>query len=278
MAQTARRLMLGLLALLVLADPLAAVPTPDLPREDSPAARIRKALDTPVNGDLQNLTLTQAVDRLAEQAKINIVLDRMTIMMRGVLPDEMPVNVKMPNAKLRVVLQRLLAQGNLSYVIDGDVLLITTEDVALQRQVRQRVSLDLDKVPFEQALKELAQDTGANLVLDPRFAAKAKEPVTLRLDEVPLEVAVRLMAEMVGLRSVRQANVLFVTSKEIAAELRKEEETVNPPVPFIPPFVGGFGGVRAGPAPVVPVPAVPVDPPFPPPKPPADGDGDDRGR
>src|SRR5262249_11970800 len=97
----------------------------------------------------------------------------------------------------------------------------------LDRQVGQRVTVDFDQVPLDKALQQLAKETGTNLVLDPRQAPKVKDAVTLKLDDVPLEIAVRLMAEMTGLRSVRQSNVLFVTTKEVAAELRKEEENAN---------------------------------------------------
>ena len=103
---------------------------------------------------------------------------------------------------------------------------------------------------------QLSRETGVNLVIDPRHAGKVKETVTLKLDEVPLEIAVRLISEIAGLRSVRQANVIFVTSKEVAAELRKEEG-VGPESPVHPliesiRFMGG-GGNAAPPvaAPVV---------------------------
>ena len=45
--------------------------------------------------------------------------------------------------------------------------------------------------------------------------------MTLPLEDVPLETAVRLLAEMAGLKPVRVGNTLFVTKKEIAADLRR---------------------------------------------------------
>jgi type II secretory pathway component HofQ len=114
--------------------------------------------------------------------------------------------------------------------VEQDIVLITSEPVAIERQVQQRVSVDFDQMPLDKALKQLSRETATNLVLDPRQAANIKDTVTLRLEDVPLEVVVRLMSEMAGLRSVRQSNVLFVTSKEVAAELRKEEENASQPV------------------------------------------------
>ena len=80
---------------------------------------------------------------------------------------------------------------------------------------------------LQKALRDLARETGANIVLDARQAKPAELPVTLRLTEVPLETAVRVLAESAGLRAVRMSNVLFVTSREVATEIRKEEETAR---------------------------------------------------
>ena len=46
----------------------------------------------------------------------------------------------------------------------------------------------------------------------------------MRLEDVPLETAVRLLAEMAGLKPVRVGNTLFVTRKELAAEMRNDPD------------------------------------------------------
>jgi hypothetical protein len=63
--------------------------------------------------------------------------------------------------------------------------------------------------------------------------------VTLKLQDVPLEVAVRLMANQAGLRPVRTGNVLYVTTKANAAELRSDGEGSGIPVPTMVP--GAYG-------------------------------------
>jgi len=177
---------------------------------------------------------------------------------------------------LRTVLKHLLNQYNLSCVIDQDIVLVTSEQAAIDRQVRQRVSIDFNEVPFQQALRQLSRETNTNLVIDPRHTAKGKDPITLRLEDVPLEVAVRLMAEMVSLRSVRQANVLFVTTKEIAADLRREEDAAPANAnaipnlldnvrimgngwPVVPPAIAPAAPAGPQPAPGAPAPAKPAE-------------------
>ena len=44
--------------------------------------------------------------------------------------------------------------------------------------------------------------------------------MSLQLEDVPLETTVRLLVEMAGLKPVRVGNALFVTKKEVAAEMR----------------------------------------------------------
>ena len=87
----------------------------------------------------------------------------------------------------------------------------------------QHVSVHLDKMRLADALKQLAGEAGVNLPLDPRAENEAAAKVSLDADDMPLETAVRLLSEMAGLKSVRVANALFVTKKEVAAELRGPE-------------------------------------------------------
>jgi type II secretory pathway component GspD/PulD (secretin) len=241
------RTILALGLALVLAVPAVAVPKPDeQSKGDSPAEKCRKALEQPQSVNFEGLTLAAAIDSLRELAKVNFVLDRATIQTMEISPDDTPVTMKLTNVKLRTILKSLLSQYKLAYVVEQEIVLITSEQAAIDRQVHQRVSVDFDQVPLEKALKQLGKETGTNLVLDPRQAPKVKDDVTLKLEDVPLEIAVRLMAEMAGLRSVRQSNVLFVTTKDVAAELRKEEDAANQnahqnPNAILERLMGGLG-------------------------------------
>src|SRR5438105_4858356 len=84
----------------------------------------------------------------------------------------------------------------------------------------------------ESPAQKLAKETATNLVIDPRMAKEAQATVSVELDEVPLESAVRLLAEMAGLKPVRLGNVLFVTSKTAAVSLRADPDLV--PRPALP--------------------------------------------
>jgi type II secretory pathway component HofQ len=94
--------------------------------------------------------------------------------------------------------------------------------------MRQRVSVDLEKTPFADALKQISRQTGANLILDTRVEKDAAAKVSLQMEDVPLETAVRLLAEMAGLKPVRVGNVLFVTGKANANEMRNDPDVAQP--------------------------------------------------
>jgi hypothetical protein len=229
------------------------------------AEKLRKELSKPVSLEIDEQPLNLAINQLKEQTKINFILDRVTLAALGMDVEQIAVKMKLKDVKLRSALRTLLSPYNLSYAIIDDTIFISTEDVAIQRQMRQRVSIDLQEVEFAKALKQLARETGTNLVIDGRVKKEAAAAVTLELDDVPLETAVRLMAESVNLKPVRVGNVLYVCSKTIAAELRADPD-LNPPAMPMPgegPAVPGLPGPPPGTKVVPTLPAGPVTTPAP---------------
>jgi type II secretory pathway component GspD/PulD (secretin) len=193
--------------------------------ETSPAEKARRQLDQTVTLELADQSLSAALNQLREQTKLNFVVDKSTMQQFGLDPEQVLVNVKLKDVKARTALRSLLAPHNLGYAIVGDTVLVSTEDAAMTRQLKQRVSLDVDKMDLAAALKKLSKETAANVVLDSRVSAKlGQTEVTVQLDDVPLENAVRLVAESAGLKPVKVGNVLMVTTKAIAAEMRKDAE------------------------------------------------------
>jgi hypothetical protein len=217
--------------ILVLAPVLAfAAPVPSTAQnQEAPAAeKVKKQLDQQVTLEATDQSLNAALNRLREQTKINFVVDRLTLQQQGLDPEQLRVSVKLNDVKARSCLRSLLAPYNLGYAIVGDTVLVTSDDMAMHRQLQQRVTLDLDKVELAVALKKLAKETASNVVLDSKVSAKeAKTPLSLEMDDVPLETAVKLLAESAGLKPVKVGNVLLVTTKARAAELRSDPD-LNP--------------------------------------------------
>ena len=238
----------------------AASPAEPRPRADSPAEKVRHALDQVAETvEIIDQPLELAIAQMHEQTKVNFVLDRLTIQQMGVDPSSAAINVRLQNVKWKTALRTMLGQYNLNYAIVGETVIVTSEDQAMVRQMRQRVSVDLDRVQMGSALKQLAKDTSTNLIVDTRVLKDAQTPVSLQLEDVPLETAVRLIAEMAGLKPVRVGNVLFVTTKANAAEMRADADLVPPTPPGQPQPENAVQAVIGAPA-VVP-PAPPAAPP-----------------
>ncbi len=251
------RFALTLLALtLTWALPLSAAQNGKEPAKTlTPAEAARKALDQKITLDFVGQSFQEAVNHLREKTKVNFILDGQAAHGMAIGPDGQPlgVHLKITDGKVRQALQNTLTPMGLTYVILRDGVLITHQQFAHHRQMQQRVSLDLDSVPLRDALKQLARETGANLIIDPVVTKQAQAGVTLQLDDTSLETAVRLLTEMGGLKSVRIGNVLFVTNEDKATKLRRETETrpipdgINlPPMFSVPGFPGG--GIAPQPA------------------------------
>lgn len=290
---TGRWLAVVTLALgLTLSGRAAPVEEPATKTADSPAEKVRKDLEKPVTVDLAEQPLNLAMNQLRETTKVNIVVDRNTLNQMGIDPDSLPVTENLKDVKLRTALRQILAKHNLSFAVVGDSVLVSTDDMCMHRQMRQRVQVDFEKAELATALRKLAKETGTNVLIDPKVVKEAATPVTMQLDDVPYEMAVKLMTEMAGLKAIRLGNVLFVCSKEKAAEMRQDPDFApnpngpNGPFPpgiefpggprFFPGGAGIGGGVQILPG-VVPAPngipapnAVPIDPAVPAPaQPPA---------
>src|SRR5262249_25127289 len=137
--------------------------------------------------------------------------------------------------KLKAVLDAVLSPYGLTYAVVGDTVVVSTEEGAASRVMRQRVNVAFDKVELARALKRLSRDAGAAVILDSRAEKVGKIPVSRVLEDVPLETAVRLLSAMAGLKPVRVGDALFVTTKAIANELRNDPDvSPRPPPPPVP--------------------------------------------
>lgn len=212
-------------------------------REDSPEA-IRRILDKTVDV-AAGMNFAETLAKLGDAHRINIVLDRVATQQMGFDPSEMTNDYDGKGVKLRSALKAMCGHWQLSFAVVGDGVVVSTEEMIVYRQLKQKIAIEVSEQPFSKVVVELGKKHGVNILIDPRFKGKmADAPVTLSLDEVPLEAAVRLLAEMAGMKPARIGNVLLVTSEERADKLKDSDSLV--PSPNVPMGIGGF--VPAGPA------------------------------
>jgi hypothetical protein len=244
------RLVLGVAAVAGLALLAIAWAAPAPPAQEPLTAKFSRRVKFDGIAD-PKATLGDALDQLARQFDLTFEVNEKAFKFEQVAEilklDIAPMR-PMKNVRLDTVLRKLLAQvpvaSGATYLLREDHVEITTGTFRSAEvwgggpnvPHLPLVWATLDKVPLEDALKELAEQADFNVMLDNRAAEKGKTPVSARLRNAPLDTAVRLLADMADLRPVHLDNVLFVTTKENAAvvEARLEKEEKKAVFPMNP--------------------------------------------
>jgi hypothetical protein len=265
MFQQARRLfgvlLLGLLSGLGMAGWQAWAEEP----QGSPAKGARTANE--VRGLLQkpgvaaekgfdaDTPLAEALRALSERCEVTIRVDYDAFARMGGLDaqslDSTPVQLRpIKLATLATILKDLLANlnnlvdGGATYLVRGDSIVIVPAvkvlaasdgvgglELPVGESLREPVCVAVDKRPLRETLRDLADNTGANIVFDSRQQEPGELPVSITVQHVPLETVVRLLADMVELKAIAIDNVLYVTSPENAEKLvREQKERAGIPV------------------------------------------------
>jgi RNA polymerase sigma factor (sigma-70 family) len=225
-----------------------AVPT--LERRD---LELRDALRNPIrfNGaDDSKMTLAEVLEQLAKQYHVAFDVNEKAFRLEN-KPDVLQTQVATTpipamTGSLASVLQRILARVDVSsgatYIIRKEVIEITTNQF-LYAELRlppegnpadgspiaplgpQLIYEDLEEAALPAALRKVSEATGVTVVLDPKAYPKESTPkLTAKLMNVPVETAVRVLADMADLQVIRLDNVLYVTTAQKAARLRKESD------------------------------------------------------
>jgi hypothetical protein len=230
------------------------------------SAKIKAILDRVVEvEEVKEIQIRELLKDLAEKNQIPLVLDPIAFIQLAA-DEEPQVSIAATKDKVRSILKKILTPYQLTFGQVGDQIIVTSEESLISRQYRQKVDLNINEEKFGTVLKKLSRQYGVNLVLDPRTAATKTHDkmVTLEVEEVPLETAIRLLTEMAGAKPVLMGNVLFITTEERAEKLRDSDSLIPIPnnantgfgnLPLIvpnPPFQPQFAAPAAAPAPPVP--------------------------
>jgi hypothetical protein len=84
------------------------------------------------------------------------------------------------------------------------------------------VSLDLERQPLEEALRQIRAQTSINVVVDPSLGEKGKVPVTATLLNAPLDSAMLVLSELTELDFVWLDNIFYVTTREKSEKLKEK--------------------------------------------------------
>jgi hypothetical protein len=228
---------------------LAAAPRPAV----SPADRLATRIDF-AGFDDPDLKLGEALDKLGRDTGLAFDLNEAAFRAESI--DDVLTNAigaavpKMKNVTVERVLLKLLAripaQSGATYLVRRESVEITTGaaqvaevwspnrdpnviDLSPREPRLPLVSVQFDRKPLAEALKELARQGGMNVVVDARVAEKAKFPVTARFRNTPLDTAVTTLADMVDLKPFVVDNLLYVTTRDNADRLDERERPKGMP-------------------------------------------------
>jgi hypothetical protein len=99
----------------------------ELRKKKCPKEReIERRLEAPVNVSFNECPLRQVLEDLRDAIGIDIVIDRQALEDEGVDPDS-PVSIKLESVSLKSALELVLRQVHLTYVVQDEVLWVTTE-------------------------------------------------------------------------------------------------------------------------------------------------------
>ena len=216
-------------------------------------------IDKPFDGDFKDI-----LEYISDRYELTFIID--SVAFKNVDPPLDNVDTtksklpKLPGVTLHTVLRFLLDPIDGTYFVRRDFIEITTRKALRERLgnepttslewqgsaaktlLGEPVNLNAKEMSFADAVRELADTTGANIVIDPRAKEIARKPITATLQQAPLRTALRVLADMVELKVVALDNILYVTTPENAEKFAKEvaanlarPELVPAPAPIPPP-------------------------------------------
>lgn len=232
--------------------------------QESGAMKIQEQLAKRITVDFAGQSFPAVIEFVKQKSKVPFVLDTYV---RHRFPNFQNIGgpggfgggqnylIEINDEPVSVGIKRFLEKFNLTYVVMQNQVLITNPRMALAKQIQQKVSLSYKNQPLDTVLKQLSQDMGLQIIIDPEVGEINKN-VTLDVKETSLENGIRLLAFMGGLKSVRVENVIVVTTAERAKLLPAESRLPGDSGGMYPPDVDegiampGFpGGVEPGVAP-----------------------------
>lgn len=104
----------------------------DLVRYNKKEEAIRRSLDAPTDVEFVDTPLSDAILYLKDLHGINIILDTQALQDDGVLTDT-PINLQLAGVSFRSVLKLMLENLQLTYIIDDEVMKITTSAKATDK-------------------------------------------------------------------------------------------------------------------------------------------------
>lgn len=203
---------------------------------------MQSKLDSPIQLEkqIEKRPLSEVIEHLADRfAPLDILVNESAFKEDLAHDNVMAVEVSLPragNVPLRTMLQMLTSQFGATYLVHPTHIEITTPkrtrpaDWRITSTSENPVPLaplvhaEFKETSLKDALRELSQETGISIVLDPgAVESTGKQKVTASLDNVGLDESVRVLADLCDLKAVVMDTLIYVTSVDKADALQAEQ-------------------------------------------------------
>ncbi len=215
----------------------AALPTTDT------TALIRLLETRMETKDFSTLTSLHAVVELLQEKfavtgkNVPVVINAQAWGREGINIDQEPLQVhlltKAKRLSVHALLEQLTAQTFATYLVrQGGIDIVPAAYATIENLLTLPVLARYEQLPLPEVLQDLADQTGATIVLDTRVGESAKEAISATLrNNVTLEDALRMCTEAAGLKFVVLRNSIYVTTPSNAHAIRQEQQETPAPSP-----------------------------------------------
>jgi hypothetical protein len=176
-----------------------------------------------VEAKFKNRPLVDALDTLAEQSGVSIIVDG-----RVAKKARAEVTAKF-GGKLDTAVRLLTASVGLKHVVVDNVIYVTSPENAEGFKHEKKPLGDIGLLAYKNRPLLDAIGDISGWVLDSRVKQKADIRVTVKwLNHVDADTAIRLLTDMAGLRHVVVDGVVYITDAANAKKLMEEESRKKP--------------------------------------------------
>ena len=158
---------------------------------------------------------SEVVFDLKQKHGLEIELDTKALESAGV-STKTPITKRSHGIPLGLALRRLLAGLDLTFMIDNDVLLITTPKGAIEQELSTTTEFEYVETPLTDVIADLEAKHNIEIELDTKAledaGAASDTAITKNLKGIPLRSALRLLLEGLDLTFVIKDDVLLITT------------------------------------------------------------------
>jgi len=189
------------------------------------------------------IPLNQAMQFLHEQLaakgkELPILINTAAFRMEG-MPDvantEVALSAIPKQHTVQAILDQTHARVEATYLLrQGRIEIVPISHATIEHLLTQPILARYEQRPLQEVLQDLADLTGATIVLDARGGESAKEPITATLrNSATLEDALRMSVEAAGLKFVVLRSSIYVTTPANARAIQQEQNDTPAPAPRV---------------------------------------------